>query len=262
LNRLYVVDGTLRKGAVRIFDATNYSLIKNIDLPSFADWSVYDSATKYLYVNGNGLWALKTHSTLSIIDTTSGELVGRISVDDPVIVGLALDSANGKMYTAMRTKNSVAVIDLKARRVIGTWPFTPRSGSNPGYMALDAETHVLFENFANHRITSDPSPGKKYQRMLVFDTETGKELANIPINEHTDGLQYDPASKWLYVVAAVPPTVEVFQQIDRAHYKSLGEVPTEPGARTGILVPERHRFYVAVPSRTKHEAHILVYEVK
>lgn len=262
MNRLYVVDGNLTTGAVRIFDGKTYRMIKSIDLPRFADWSVYDPTTKYLYVSGNGIWSLKTHSTVSIIDTTTGELAGKITVGDSIIAGLALDSANGKMYTGMRNRNSVAVIDLKARTVVATWPYTPRPGSNPGYMTLDLENHLLFENFANHRITKDASPGNKYQKMIVFDTNTGKELTALPINEHTDGLEYDAAGKRLYVVAAVPPSVEVFQQIDRAHFKSLGEVSTESGARTGILVPERRRFYVAVPSGRKTEARLLVYGVE
>src|SRR5882762_2533116 len=67
LNRLYVVDGTRELGAVRIYDAKNYRLIKSIDLPPFADWSVYDPATKYLYVNGNGLFVKKPDSTVSVI---------------------------------------------------------------------------------------------------------------------------------------------------------------------------------------------------
>jgi DNA-binding beta-propeller fold protein YncE len=262
LNRLYVVDGTLRSGAVRIYDGKDYRLIKSIDLPPFADWSVYDPATKYLYVNGNGIYLLRTYSTVSIIDTTSGELVGQIKVDDNIITGLALDSSNTLMYTGMRNKKRVAVIDRKTREVVATWPITLRPGSNVGYMELDPRTHRLFVNTANHRVTKDPSPGVKYQKMVIFDTRTGKEVQTIPINEHSDHLQYDPGTKRLFVVAAVPPSIEVFQQIDPDHYRPLGEVSTEPKARVGLYVPERHRFYVVVPRSKEKEAHILAYQVE
>src|SRR5258708_2462167 len=129
-------------------------------------------------------------------------------------------------------------------------------------MKVDATNHRLFMNAANHRVSVDPSPGKKSQKMFVFDTETGKEVTTIPINEHSDHLQYDVVSKRLYVVASVPPSVEVFQQIDPDHYKSLGEVATEPDARVGLYVPELHRFYVAVPKHQNTDVHILVYDVR
>src|SRR5882672_2006092 len=64
LNRLYVVDGTRELGAVRIYDAKNYRLIKSIDLPPFADWGVYDPTAKYLYVSENGIFVMKPDSTV------------------------------------------------------------------------------------------------------------------------------------------------------------------------------------------------------
>lgn len=262
LNRIYVVDGTATMGAVRIYDGRTYNLIKSLDLPPFADWSDYDPATKYLYVNGNGSRVKKPYSTISIIDTTTGELAGTITVDDNVITGFALETSNQNLYTGMRDKHQVAVIDRKARKVIATWPFTPLEGSNVGFMAIDTANHRLFENFANHRVTEDAKPGEKHQKMIVYDTQAGKEVTTIPINEHTDHLQYDPGSKRLFVVAAVPPTVEVIQQVDPDHYKSLGEIITEPKARIGLYVPERRRFYVAVPKRESVDAHVLVYEVQ
>jgi DNA-binding beta-propeller fold protein YncE len=260
LNRLYVVDGTFRIGAVRIYDGKDYGLIKSIDLPPYADWSVYDPATKLFYVNGNGIFVGKADSTVSVIDTTAGEVVGQIKVDDNVITGFALDPSSPNIYTGMRNKKLVAVIDRKTMKVVATWPITIGEGSNFGFMGLDSADHRLFVNTSNHRVTADPSPGMKYQRMVIFDTRMGKELQTVPINEHTDHLQYDAGTKRLFVVAAVPPSVEVFQQIDADHYKPLGEVTTEPRARVGLYVPERYRFYVAVP-RSKEKAHILVYQV-
>src|SRR6266481_7274969 len=184
LNRLYVVDGTREIGAVRIYDAKDYRLIKSIDLPPFADWSVYDPATKYLYVNGNGIFVKKPDSTVSVIDTTAGELAGQFTVGDTVITGLALEPSNPNIYTGLRTQKAVAVIDGKARKVVRTWPIALGQGSNVGFMEVDAANHRLFMNAANHRVTVDPSPGKKSQKMFVFDTQTGKEVTTIPINEH------------------------------------------------------------------------------
>jgi DNA-binding beta-propeller fold protein YncE len=252
LGRLYVVDGNRKVGAVRIYDGKNYSLIKNIDVPMFADWSGYDPATKYLYVNGNGSAVNKPESTATIIDTTAGEVVGQIVVDDKVITDFALETSNPNIYSGMRTKSQVAVIDRKTRKVVATWPLT--LGEGMGHMALDIANHRLFVNCRS---------GK----MVIFDTQTGKELQAIPINQHSDELQYDKPTKRLYVVARGAPegghaSVEVIQQIDADHYKSLGEVTTEFAARCGIYVPERHRFYVAAPKNGTKGPEILVYDVQ
>src|SRR5260370_1734800 len=89
--------------------------------------------------------------------------------------------------------------------------------------------------------------------MLVVDTETGKQLATVPINQHSDELQYVRATKRLYVVArGAPkdgtPTIEVIQQIDRERYQSLGQATTAEGARTGIYVPESLTYYFDSPN--------------
>ena len=141
LDRLYVVDGTLKIGAVRIYDGKDYSFVKSIDLPPYADWSVYDPATKFLYVNGNGIFVRKADSRVSVIDTTSGEVVGQITVGDNVITGLALDPSSPNIYTGMRNRKLVAVIDRKSLKVVATWPTTIGDGSNFGFMGLDSANH-------------------------------------------------------------------------------------------------------------------------
>jgi DNA-binding beta-propeller fold protein YncE len=251
LNRLYVVDGTREIGAVRIFDGKNYNLIKSIDLPPLADWSGYDPATKYLYVNGNGAVVKKPDSTVSIIDTTTGELASQFNVDDNVITGFPMETTNSNMYIGMRTKNVMAVVDRKTRKVVATWPLT--LGKLMGAMVLDP---------VNHRLAVNCRSGQ----LDIFDTQTGKEVQALPINLYTDGINWDPEARRLYVIGSGPkegghPSIEVFQQIDPNHYKSIGEVTTEFGAQTGILVPERHRYYAAAPQHGDHKQQILVYDV-
>src|SRR5258708_5281508 len=53
LNRLYVTDGG-NGGALRIIDGKTYELIKSVPLLPDADPSIYDPATKLLYVESAG----------------------------------------------------------------------------------------------------------------------------------------------------------------------------------------------------------------
>lgn len=250
LNRVYAVDGTHQKGGCGIFDGSDYHLIKYIDLPKLADWSNYDPVRKYLYINANGINNGKPDSEIMVIDTTSMELAGRISVDDKVIADFALESSGPLMYTGMRVKNIVAVADRDTQKVVAQWPVT--MGHGMGHMGIDSQHHRLFVN------CRDGQPGT-----VIFDTQTGKEVGSFPINGYSDELMVDKAHKRIYIVASGPKgghhaTIEAFQQIDQDHYKSLGELATGDGAQTGGYVAERDLIFVGVPGNAPT---VLVYKI-
>ncbi len=256
LDRIYVVGGggnlITQPGKIWIYDGKDYSLIKSLDVPPGAAWCGYDAATKYLYVNGNGRLVQKPDSTVTVIDTSSGEEVARFEVDDDVITDFQIETSNPNIYTGERNKKLIAVIDRNTRTVIARWPVT--LGEGLGHMALDRENHRLFV-------------ACRYGQVVIFDTQTGKELQALPISQYPDDLEYDPGSKRLYATCAGATgvghsTVDVFKQIDPDHYKLLGQVLTEPGARNGILVPEVNRFFVAVPQHGRIDSHILVFKVQ
>src|SRR5258706_2487581 len=65
LNRLYVTDGG-NGGALRIIDGKTYELIKSVPLLPDADPSIYDPATKLLYVESGGKETKEDYITLYI----------------------------------------------------------------------------------------------------------------------------------------------------------------------------------------------------
>ncbi len=251
IDRLFVIDGDLKIGAVRIFDTKTYQLVKSIDLPPLADWSGFDHDTNYLYVSGLGAVLKKPDSTVTIIDTTNGEQVGQYLMPDPVITAFALEPSGPNIYTGLRTKNLMAIVDRKTMKVINTWPVT--LGTGLGSEALDSANHRLFVNCRSGQT-------------IVFNTQTGEEVVAIPINTFSDDIFWDAAAKRLYITAKGAAkdghaTVQVFQQLDPDHYKPLGEVNTAPEARTGIYAPDRKLFYVGAPHSKGLDEQILVYHV-
>jgi DNA-binding beta-propeller fold protein YncE len=253
LHQLWVVDGEKTFGAVRIYNADTYALIKTIDVPPMSDWSGYDPATHNLWVSEIGIVQKKPDSTVQVIDTNTGTKIADFVVDDNVITDLSIDPTKNVLYTGLRTKNQIAVIDRGSHKVIATWPVSV-AGCGLGHMAEDPDNDRLFVNCRSGV-------------MLVYDTTTGKELTPVPVNEHTDELQYIKATKRLYTVASGAPknghpSIQVIQQLDPDHYKSLGEVATSAGARTGIYVPEKHRYYVGAPKAGDKAPQILVFQEK
>jgi len=247
LNRLYVTDGG-NGGALRIFDGKTYDLLKSIPLLPDTDPSIYDPVTKLIYVENGGKDANMDYSTINIIDTTSGENLGSLTVDSPGLDGMAIEASGPRLYETDVAKNRIVVIDRAARKVIATWPIT--LGKTAVTLALDEPHHRLFV-------------GARSGHLIVFDTATGKELQALPINQGVDDLVFDAKTKRLY--AACPAgdgSIDVYKQVDADHYESLGQVPTGPGARTGELVSELRRYFVAVPQHASVNAQILEYQVQ
>ena len=75
----------------------------------------------------------------------------------------------------------------------------------------------------------------------------------------TDDLTYDAAHKRLYMTGG-DGMIGIFEQRDADHYALVTRMPSSPGARTSLFVPELNRFYVAAPSNPGQPATVRVYE--
>jgi len=96
-------------------------------------------------------------------------------------------------------------------------------------------------------------------KLFANDTTTGKEVTSFPITKGADDTVYDAGSKRLYTAA--DGAVDVYEQTDPDHYKSIGKVPTGAMARTALLVPSLKRYFVGVPAKGTTAAEVLVFEV-
>ena len=242
LNRIYVTDGEV--GDVKIFDGKTYRLLSSVKLLEDADSVGYDPATKYLYVDNGGGDVHQTYSMISVVDTTAGKKLADIKVDGDTLEAMALESSSPKLYVNNKAKNQVDVIDRDKRELIASWPVT-QCKTNVA-IGLDEAGHRLFVACRSGQIS-------------IIDTQSGKETTTLPITKGVDDLKYDAASKRIY--SAGDGSVDVYEQTDPDNYKKLGTVPTGPLGKTARLVPELHRYFVAVPQHETESARILVFEV-
>jgi hypothetical protein len=82
--------------------------------------------------------------------------------------------------------------------------------------------------------------------LMVFDTESGKEVARLERFDGIDDVWYDAAHKRIYASggrgpggdAFVDGSVAVYQQKDPDHYELIAKVPSQFGACTSIWVPQ------------------------
>lgn len=242
LDRIYVTDGDA--GDLKIFDGKTYKLLSDVKLLEDADSIGYDPKTKYLYIDNGGGDVHETYSMLSIVDTTAGKKVADIKIDGETLEAMTLESSTPRLYVNNKAKNQVEVVDRDKRAIVATWPIT-KCKTNVA-MALDETDHRLFI-------------ACRTSTMVVMDTQSGKEIAALPITKGVDDAVYDPSSKRIYTSA--DGGVDVYQQSGPDEYKLLAQIPTAPLARTARLVPELKRYFVAVPQHGTDPAKILVFEV-
>ena len=245
LNQIYITDEG--KGVLNIYDGKTYEPLKAVALKVDADSIGYDSATHNLYIVNGGDNAHEKFTMLSVVDTTAGTKLADIKVDGDTLEAMALEKSGDRLFLNNPAKNEVEVIDRKTNKVVTSWPV--KLGKDNATMALDESAHRLFV-------------GCRTGAIVIFDSQTGKELQTVPVGKGVDDLMFDPASKRIYATSGGTGQVDVYQETDPDHYQSLGNVPSGPGAKTGLFVPQLGRLFVPVPPRGSTPGEVYVYQVQ
>jgi DNA-binding beta-propeller fold protein YncE len=243
-DQIFVTDGS--EGSLHIFNGTTYQPLKTVKLLADADATGYDPVSHYLYIANGGLDAGLNYGLLSIVDTSAGQRVGDIKIDSNRLESMVLEKSGPRLFLNATEKNAIAVIDRHKKAVVATWPL-PGCRVNAS-VALDESHHRLFVACRDGHL-------------LVLDSGKGKVLQTLPISTGVDDMVYDPASQRIYVACGAG-FVDVYHQIDADHYQSIGKIPTGPLGKTGLLVPELNRSFVAVPPHGSAAAEVLVFAVQ
>lgn len=185
-------------------------------------------------------------SVLSVIDTTDFSKKADLKFDSAHVEGMALESQGKRMFVNITDHNEIDVVDRDSMKIVDRWPLEGVGENSP--MILDEANHRLF------------IVCRKPAKLVVVDTETGKQVGTWDTAGHSDGMAFDSAHKRIYVPGA-EGYIAVYQQRDADHYELTAKVPTAPGAKTCLLVPELNRLYVAVsPGEGKYGARVLAFE--
>jgi DNA-binding beta-propeller fold protein YncE len=246
-NRLYVacaLDGT-----TKIYDGTTFRLVGTVKFPDDADNIRYDARSKSIIVGYAGAKALRNREEgtggLGFIDS-AGRKTGEVLIDAHP-ESFQLEKTGTRLFVNVPDKEEIEVVDVPTREVVARWPVTSAKDNFP--MALDEAHHRLFVG------TRTPP------RLLVFDTDSGKEIASAEIAGSSDDLFYDSARERIYVLTS-QGAIEVFQQRDANHYDHIARINTPAHTQTGLYVPEWGKLFAAVPNQGDQGAEIQVFEEK
>ncbi len=243
LNKLFITDGEASE--IKVFDGTSYELVDAIKLTIDADPILYDPTTHYLYVVNGGREAHTPYCLLSIVDTTSNRKLTDITFNVNRLESMAIERSGTRLFVNMAATGEIGVLDRNTRKVIAVWPIT--EAKENGAMVLDETSHRLF-------VTTTTPP-----KIVVLDSDSGKVIAGLSIAKHPDDLSYDALHKRLYVPCG-EGFISVYQQINPNDYKRLGDIPTAPGGKNGIWIPELNKYYVSIPQQDAQPAQVRVYK--
>jgi DNA-binding beta-propeller fold protein YncE len=244
-NRLFVACGL--DGVVKVFDGTTFQVLATAKFPEDSDNLRYDVRGKRVIVGYAGAKQLRkrTEGTggLGFLDTNGNKTADVVIDAHPE--SFRLEEMGNRIFVNVPDKKEIEVVDRVKLTILTRWPVASAQGNFP--MALDEAHHRLLV------ATWTPS------RMLVFDTESGKEIASGETAGPSDDLFYDAQRGRVYVLTG-SGFLEVFQDRDHNHYDRIAHYPTPPHTQTGLFVPEWGELFAAAQRQGEQSAEIRVYE--
>jgi len=236
-DRIFVANAG--SGVVKVYDGKTYALRKSIALGAESDTDNlrWDEDSKRVFVGIVG--------GIAMIDAATEAHVGKdLKGSGGHAVSFQLEKKGSRIFVNVPEDGSVVnVIDRKTGELT-KWDLNGVKANYP--MALDEDDHRLFV------VTRRPP------FLMVLDTNTGKEVARVPIGGSCDDVYYDAERKRIYAIAG-EGFISVVQQHDPDHYALSANIPSAIGVRTGIFYGTS--LYVGVPAGGLEPAQIWNYGV-
>ncbi len=235
-NRLIVASRD--DGTIKILDGTSFDVVAAITKIGNADNVRIDAAAKNILAGyGDG--------TLGFFKL-DGKQIAEVKLEGHP-ESFQLEKKGSRVFVNVPTSQHIAVIDRGSKMSGRTWALPTDDSANYA-MALDEADRRLFVVV------------RKPPRMLTLDTDSGLQMDQRDTVGDVDDIFYDGAHKRIYISGG-DGQVDVVRQTGPDSYEPIVRIPTAPGARTSLFVPELNRYFVAAPRRGNTPAQIFIFEV-
>ena len=223
-----------KANSVTVFDLESLATLEEVKISGDdPDAIVYDTSSRHVY-------AFNGHSNnATVIDAVTAKEVGSVAL--PGRPEFAVSDGKGLIFVNLEDKNALAVIDVAHNAVRATWPLAPCDG--PTGLALDPSRHRLFSVCHN-------------QRLIVTASDSGKQVADLPIGAHVDAAAFDPQTLRVSASNGDSADVTVVLEESADKYSVRGSLATATGAKTMALDAKSHKLYL--PAMTPQGFQVLV----
>jgi DNA-binding beta-propeller fold protein YncE len=227
LDRIFVGNG--EDGVCNVFGGEDYKLLKAVPLAD-ADNVRYHPGTQRVYV-------AHAEKALAVLDAKTLEVRTDIKLPGSP-ESFQLEAGRPRLYLNAVSVGEVVVIATDKGEVLNRYALKSASGNYP--LALDETGRRLFVGC------------RRKPMVVVLDSDSGKELAGVPIPGDTDDLFYDAKRQRLYASCG-EGFLAVIGQKEKDGYELLEKIATVKGARTSLLDAETGRLYLVVPRQEGKE---------
>jgi len=235
-DELFVANGGT--GECGFYNALTLKKTGSIKFNDDADDVRYDVDADRIYVGyGSG--------GIAIIDAASHKQVGDITLPAHP-ESFQFDVSANKLWVNLPGAGMIGAVDLKLLKLSARWSKLFPRANFP--MAYDKDQHRIIVGYRVPAI------------LVVYDSETGKELFSAPMVGDVDDLYWDRSTRQIFVSGG-GGAVNIFRQSGDTSYTRIANVTTRGGARTSLVVPEPGLFLIAARAAGDQPAALLVYKI-
>jgi len=236
------------KSMSKLLDAGTYEKKGVVTLVPGADSISYDAKENIVYIVTGGKDVDMKTAELAAVDPDTGEKKRAITFQDDHVEAMAIENNGDRLFINLTQTNKLAVIDRKAMKILALWS-VPAAQQN-AMVAFDAAHHRLYVGC------------RKPGMIVTMNSDTGEVTATVAGPLRSDELLFDAASNRLYMPGG-EGYIGVYDTSDPDHLKMISKVPSAPGAKTGILLPDLKKMILAAsPGDTKANAIVLTFGIK
>jgi DNA-binding beta-propeller fold protein YncE len=206
--------------SARVIDAGSGALVTSIPAAADTDSAAFDPATGLVIVVGGD------SGELTLVDPKAARATGSIKVGGSL--EFPAPDGKGKVFVNAEDTNQIAVVDLKAGKVLAHWPLT--GCRRPTGLAL----------VAGGRLVSACGNGVA----KILSAADGHDIATLTIGEGPDAVLYDAPRQRVLIPSGRSGTLAVVALEGPQANTVIDTVSTQIGARSGAVDPKTGRVWL------------------
>ena len=238
LHKAYTSDWLENK--IGVVDLRKMKVVAKLPTESKPDGSAYAAPFHKVYVSD------ERGKAEAIVDVRTDKIVKTLHFNSET--GMPqYDPAAHRIYVNLQDQNLFAEIDPATDKVIASYPVGKCQGNHG--MTLDVEHRRAFLSCERNNL------------MTVFNLDTHKPIAYLPMADGADVIKYDPGLRRIYV-ACFSGAISVFHEDDPDHYRKLQDFPVQYKVHSLAVDPLTHRVYAPEQQENgKPVSKMIIYEV-